>query len=30
MTRETVENDADFFEEGKEMAKDGWIGDAGA
>lgn len=26
----TVENDPDFFEHGKEMAKEGWIGDAGA
>lgn len=27
---ETVENDRDFFEQGVEMAKEGWIGDAGA
>lgn len=27
---ETVKNDPDFFEQGKEMAKEGWIGDAGA
>ena len=27
---ETVKNDPDFFEQGKEMVKEGWIGDAGA
>lgn len=27
---ETVENDPEYFERGKEMAKEGWIGDAGA
>lgn len=27
---ETTENDLDFFEHGKEMAEEGWIGDAGA
>jgi len=27
---ETVENDPDFFESGKGMAEQGWIGDAGA
>jgi ADP-ribose pyrophosphatase YjhB (NUDIX family) len=27
---ETVENDPDYFERGREMVKKGWIGDAGA
>lgn len=27
---ETVENDTEYFEHGKEMAAEGWIGDAGA
>jgi len=27
---ETVENDPEFFDQGKEMAEEGWIGDAGA
>lgn len=26
---ETVENDVEFFEHGREMAEEGWIGDAG-
>lgn len=27
---ETVENDPAFFEQGKQLAEEGWIGDAGA
>jgi ADP-ribose pyrophosphatase YjhB (NUDIX family) len=30
VVEETVENDPAFFESGVEMAKEGWIGDAGA
>lgn len=30
VAEETVENDPDFFERGREMAADGWRGDAGA
>jgi len=27
---ETVENEPEFFEHGRELAREGWIGDAGA